>query len=98
MYAAECTHAVTYASECSCACADAAYVNKGSDGLNPNRQRGFAAQSRIETPTLNDMKAKQGAIVSKFMTFAKRMNTVMTEIDDKLGSQLDQTKLSLLEG
>ena len=85
MYAAECTHAATYASEYSCACADAAYVNKGSDGLNPNRQRGFAAQSSIETSTLNDMKAKQVTIVSKFMTFANHMNTVMIEIYDKLG-------------
>ena len=56
-----------------------------SDGLNPNRQRGFAAQSSIETSTLNDMKAKQVTIVSKFMTFANHMNTVMIEIYDKLG-------------
>ena len=45
---------------------------RAADGLNPSRQRGFAWQSKIETPTLNDMKAKQGAIVSRFMTFLNR--------------------------
>ena len=50
------------------------------DGLNPNRQRGFI---RIETPTLNDMKAKQGAIVSKFMTFMNRINTAMIELYER---------------
>ena len=30
------------------------------DGLNPNRQRGFGPPRRIETPTLNDMRARQG--------------------------------------
>ena len=39
--------------------------NNQSDGLNPNRQRGFVTR-RIETPTLNDMRARQGAVVSKF--------------------------------
>ena len=58
-------------------------MNKGSDGLNPNRQKGFSPQPRIETPTLNDMKAKQGAIVSKFMTFANRKNTVMIELYER---------------
>ena len=58
-------------------------IDKNSDGLNPNRQRGFNAQSRIETPTLNDMKAKQGAIVSRFMTFANRKNTVMVELYER---------------
>ena len=44
------------------------------DGLNPNRQKGFgaAASSRIETPTLNDMRARQGAVVGKFMNFMQR--------------------------
>ena len=39
------------------------------NGLNPNRQKGFraAASRRIETPTLNDMRARQGAVVAKFM-------------------------------
>ena len=46
-------------------------------------QRGFDVQSRIETPTLNDMKAKQGAIVSRFMTFADRKNTVMVELYER---------------
>ena len=33
-------------------------MGQSSNGLNPTRQRGFARQQRIETPTLNDMKAK----------------------------------------
>ena len=33
-----------------------------SDGLNSNRQKGFGAaiSRKIETPTLNDMRARQG--------------------------------------
>ena len=61
-------------------------VNGGgqwSDGLNPTRQRGFSVQKRIETPTLNDMKAKQGAIVSKFMTFMNRKDTAMIELYER---------------
>ena len=58
-------------------------AKRGGDGLNPNRLRGFGGQSRIETSTLNDMKAKQGAIVSKFMTFANRKNTVMIELYER---------------
>ena len=54
-----------------------------SDGLNPNRQKGFNWQPRIETPTLNDMKAKQGAVVSKFMNFMNRKSTVMIELYEK---------------
>ena len=45
-------------------------------GLNPNRIRGFGSMGtnigpRVETPSFNDMRAKQGAIVAKFMTFLK---------------------------
>ena len=54
-----------------------------NDGLNPNRQRGFNWQARIDTPTLNDMKAKQGAVVSKFMTFMNRKNSVMIELYER---------------
>ena len=58
--------------------------NGQGDGLNPNRQRGFGRQQpRIETPTLNDMKAKQGAIVSKFMTFLNRKNTAVVELYER---------------
>ena len=59
--------------------------NSGNDGLNPNRQRGFNWQQgqRIENPTLNDMKAKQGAIVSKFMNFSNRKNTAMIELYER---------------
>ena len=56
---------------------------KGGVGLNPNRQRGFNWQTRIETPTLNDMKAKQGAVVSKFMTFMNRKNTIVIELYER---------------
>ena len=52
-------------------------------GLNPARQRGFNMPQRIETPTLNDMKAKQGAIVSKFMTFMNRKESVMIELYER---------------
>ena len=57
-------------------------ANVGSDGLNPNRQRGFGPR-RIETPTLNDMRARQGAVVSKFMNFMQRKNTVVIELYEK---------------
>ena len=53
-----------------------------NDGLNPNRQRGFGTR-RIETPTLNDMRARQGAVVSKFMNFMQRKNTVVIELYEK---------------
>ena len=51
------------------------HLGNNQDGLNPSRQRGFNWQQRIETPTLNDMKARQGAVVSKFMTFNNRKKT-----------------------
>ena len=57
--------------------------HRGNDGLNPNRQKGFNWQTRIVTPTLNDMKAKQGAVVSKFMTFMSRKNSVMIELYER---------------
>ena len=49
-----------------------------SSGLNPNRVRGFGNQitnNTVESPTLNQMRAKQGAIVAKFMTFFRRKST-----------------------
>ena len=60
-------------------------------GLNPNRIRGFGVRQpvggrgggRLETPTLNEMKAKQGAIVAKFMTFFRRKNTLVIEMYEK---------------
>ena len=56
-----------------------------SDGLNPNRQKGFGAGAsrRIETPTLNDMRARQGAVVGKFLNFMHRKNTIVIELYDK---------------
>ena len=50
-------------------------------GLNPNRQRGFgAAFPRIETPRLSDIKAKQGAIVARFLTFFQRKTSLVIEL------------------
>ena len=60
---------------------------RGRDGgLNPNRQRGFgaAASRRIETPTLNDMRARQGAVVGKFINFMNRKNTIVIELNDRV--------------
>ena len=53
-----------------------------SDGLNPNRQKGFGtgASRKIETPTLNDMRARQGAVVGKFLNFMHRKNTIVIEL------------------
>ena len=40
-------------------------------------------QTRIVTPTLNAVKAKQGAVVSKFMTFMNRKNTLSIELYER---------------
>ena len=60
---------------------------RDESGLNRNRIRGFGVQhpaggrgARVETPTLNEMKAKQGAIVAKFMTFFRRKSTCVIEM------------------
>ena len=39
-----------------------------SASLDPNRLKGFTP-SRLETPTLSEMRLKQKAIVARFMTF-----------------------------
>ena len=50
-------------------------------GLNPNRQRGFDVNfPRMETPTLSDMRARQGAIVAKFLTFFQRKSSLVIEL------------------
>lgn len=52
-------------------------------GLNPYRHRGFGDQyvtRRYETPSLNEMRAKQGALVSKFMTFFQRKCSLVIEM------------------
>ena len=36
--------------------------------------------TRVETPTLNDMRAKQGALVSRFMTFFQRKCSLVVEM------------------
>ena len=56
---------------------------RGSDGLNPNRQRGFGAQRRIETATLNEMRARQGAVVGKFINCLHRKNTIVIELYER---------------
>ena len=57
---------------------------RDSTGLNPDRQRGFVDQavqsSRIETPSLEDMRAKQGAVVARFLTFAQRKSSLVVEL------------------
>ena len=62
-----------------------AYRGRDSDGLNPNRQKGFGAATskRIDTPTLNDMRARQGAVVGKFLNFMHRKNTIVIDLYDK---------------
>ena len=47
------------------------------------RQRGFAGQRRIETLILNDRRARQGAVVGKFMTFMNKKNTLMIELYER---------------
>ena len=50
-------------------------------GLNPSRVRGFgSSMNRATTPSLNDMRARQGAIVAKFLTFFKRKTTLVIEL------------------
>ena len=52
-----------------------------SSGLNPMRQKGFTSQaSRIETPRLTDMRAKQGAVVARFLTFSQRKSSLVIEL------------------
>ena len=47
------------------------------DGLHPLRPRGFV-NTRVESPSLNDMRAKQKAIVAKF-----------TQVIEMYGQQCD---------
>ena len=59
--------------------------NSDGSGLNPNRIRGFGSQlsngkSGVETPSMNQMRAKEGAIVAKFMTFFRRKSTIVIEM------------------
>ena len=55
--------------------------DRGTKGEVSNliRQRGFAGQRRIETLILNDRRARQGAVVGKFMTFMNKKNALMVE-------------------
>ena len=55
-------------------------VGDGS-GLNPYKDKGFGtAFPRIETPRLSDMRAKQGAIVARFLTFFQRKASLVIEL------------------
>ena len=52
-----------------------------TSGLNPARQRGFTDQNaRIETPRLTDMRAKDGAVVARFLTFDQRKSSLVIEL------------------
>ena len=57
---------------------------RDSSGLLANRQRGFSSSSRanvrVPTTNLQDMQAKDGALVSKFMTFLCRKNTFVVDL------------------
>ena len=56
---------------------------RNQHSLNPQRPRGFGGQqgfNRIETPSLNEMRAKQNAIVAKFMTFFQRKCSLVIEM------------------
>ena len=57
---------------------------RNQTSLNPSRNRGFGYQPgvarRIETPSLNDMRAKQKSIVAKFMTFFQRKCSLVIEM------------------
>ena len=46
---------------------------------------------RLERPTLNAMKANQGAIVAKFMTFFRRKSTLVVEMYEKSFYKLKPT-------
>ena len=54
-----------------------------SSGSNPHRQPEFGEQlpmPMFETPRLCDMRAKQGAIVKRFLTFFQRKCSLVTEL------------------
>ena len=55
---------------------------RDSSGLLANRQRGFSISksTRVPTTNLNDMQAKEGSLVSKFMTFLCRKNTFVVDL------------------
>ena len=61
-------------------------ARKDESGLNADRQRSFSSQdrhkidTRVPTSNLNDMQAKEGALVSKFMTFLCRKNTFVFDL------------------
>ena len=40
--------------------------------------------SRIETTTLNEMRARDGVLVSRFMTFLNRKNTFVFDLYEKV--------------
>ena len=81
-----CHIVILFLSYCSCHISGSI----DQDGLNPNRQRGFGVSGmgskvetqhkRIGTSSLNEMKAKQGAIVARFMTFSQRKSSLVVEM------------------
>ena len=59
---------------------------RDESGLSANRQRGFSSQvtvkpnTRVPTTNLHDMQAKEGSLVSKFMTFLCWKNTFVVDL------------------
>ena len=55
-----------------------------SSGLAANRQRGFGLRrnlnSRFEAPSMNEIRARQEAVVSNFLTFFQRKSTLVVEL------------------
>ena len=53
-------------------------------GLDHNRQRGFAQVrnmvNRFEAPSMNEIRARQEAVVANFLTFFQRKNTLVVEL------------------
>ena len=62
--------------------ADDLPVVRDQNGLSPNRHRGFSNGGfpRIETPRLSDMRAKQGAVVARFLNFSQRKSSLVVEL------------------
>ena len=70
--------------------------DRGPDGrLNPNRLKGF--NSRLETPTLSEMRLRQKAVVARFMTFFQRKNSLVIEMYETAFFRLKPTMDKIAE-
>ena len=58
--------------------------NVDGSGLAANRQRGFGQRrnlvNRFEAPSMNEIRARQEAVVANFLTFFQRKNTLVVEL------------------